>query len=196
MLQALLWGFRNSPSGCCFPSYGTIAERALKALEWAGVLTRQLGIRVRKRCLDLFGRECWQWRVHRRSNAYASRGLQQQTARPSAHQSENLARTQSQDARGPLPRPARNPDNLLAERMERAEVVVVLRLLWAEWLIYANRLTQAQFPNLFDGSFDRAAPRHAVPGAASVYAGEGGGAARLMGSEDAQAGSRSPPRQG
>jgi hypothetical protein len=28
MLQALLWGFHNSRSGCCFPSYERIAEQA------------------------------------------------------------------------------------------------------------------------------------------------------------------------
>ena len=83
VLGVLLWGFHNSRSGCCFPSYETIAGRAgcarstvaeaLKALEWAGVLKWQHRItRVRERCHDLFGRECWQWRVHR-SNAYAFR---------------------------------------------------------------------------------------------------------------------------
>src|ERR1700733_4531996 len=51
VLEALLWGFHNSRSGCCFPSYESIAERAqcarstvaeaLKALEWAGVLSWQ-----------------------------------------------------------------------------------------------------------------------------------------------------------
>ena len=66
MLQALLWGFHNSRSGCCFPSYERIAEKAdcarstvaeaLKVLEWAGVLTWQHRIaRVRERCRDLQG---------------------------------------------------------------------------------------------------------------------------------------------
>ena len=49
---ALLWSFHNSRSGVCFPSYERIAERAgcarstvaeaIKALEFAGVLTRLL----------------------------------------------------------------------------------------------------------------------------------------------------------
>ena len=49
VLGALLWAFHNSRSGCCFPSYERIAERAecsrttvyeaLKVLEWAGVLS-------------------------------------------------------------------------------------------------------------------------------------------------------------
>jgi DNA-binding FadR family transcriptional regulator len=75
VLQALLWGFHNSRSGVCFPSYEAIAERAgcarstvaeaLKALEWAGVLTWQHRItRIRERCTDLFGRISWQWRAH------------------------------------------------------------------------------------------------------------------------------------
>ena len=51
VLEALLWGFHNSRTGCCFPSYEAIAAKAecarstvaeaLKALEWAGVLTWQ-----------------------------------------------------------------------------------------------------------------------------------------------------------
>ena len=60
VLEALLWGFHNARSGCCFPSYETIAARAecarstvaeaLKALEWAGVLTWQNRItRIRVR---------------------------------------------------------------------------------------------------------------------------------------------------
>ena len=67
VLEALLWGFHNARSGCCFPSYETIADKAecarstvaeaLKALEWAGVLTWQNRItRIRERCRDLFGR--------------------------------------------------------------------------------------------------------------------------------------------
>jgi hypothetical protein len=80
----LLWGFHNSRSGCCFPSYERIAARAecarstvaeaLKVLEWAGVLTWQHRIsRVRERCRDLWGREGWRWRVVRTSNAYVFR---------------------------------------------------------------------------------------------------------------------------
>ena len=51
VLEALLWGFHNARSGICFPSYEAIAAsaecnrdtvyEALKALEWAGVLTWQ-----------------------------------------------------------------------------------------------------------------------------------------------------------
>ena len=67
VLTALLWGFHNSRSGCCFPSYEAIAAKAacarstvaeaLKALEWCGVLTWQHRlIRIREACTDLFGR--------------------------------------------------------------------------------------------------------------------------------------------
>ena len=64
VLGALLWGFHNAHTGCCFPSYEAIATKAgcarstvaeaLKVLEWAGVLTWQHRItRVRERCRDL-----------------------------------------------------------------------------------------------------------------------------------------------
>src|SRR3954462_12381877 len=49
VLAALLWGFHNSASGRCFPSYERIAEKAdcdrstvhnaIRALERAGILT-------------------------------------------------------------------------------------------------------------------------------------------------------------
>jgi hypothetical protein len=81
VLGALLWVFHNARSGCCFPSYETIAAKsgcarstvaeAIKALEFAGVLTWQNRItRIRERCRDLFGRNGWRWRVIRTSNAY------------------------------------------------------------------------------------------------------------------------------
>src|ERR1700760_438790 len=84
VLGALLWGFHNSRSGACFPSYERIAEKAgcarstvaeaLKVLEWAGVLTWQHRItRTRERCADLFGSISWRWRVIRTSNAYIFR---------------------------------------------------------------------------------------------------------------------------
>jgi hypothetical protein len=84
VLEALLWGFHNSRSGVCFPSYEAIAAKAectrstvaeaLKALEWAGVLTWQHRItRIRERCRDLFGHLGWRWRVIRTSNAYVFR---------------------------------------------------------------------------------------------------------------------------
>ena len=76
VLEALLWGFHNARSGCCFPSYEAIAARAecarstvaeaLKALEWAGVLTWQNRItRIHVRERDLFGHWASRWRVIR-----------------------------------------------------------------------------------------------------------------------------------
>jgi hypothetical protein len=84
VLRALLWAFHNARTGCCFPSYERIAERAgcarstvadaIKALEFAGVLTWQNRItRIREQCTDLFGRVAWRWRVIRTSNAYVFR---------------------------------------------------------------------------------------------------------------------------
>ena len=104
VLEALLWGFHNSRSGACFPSYETIAEKAgcarstvaeaLKALEWAGVLTWQNRItRIRERCRDLFGQDGWRWRVIRISNAYVFRGPK--ASNPS--KSENPTGTLDQD---------------------------------------------------------------------------------------------------
>ena len=67
VLGALLWVFHNAARACCFPSYETIAAKAgcarttvaeaIKALEFAGVLTWQNRItRIRERERDLFGR--------------------------------------------------------------------------------------------------------------------------------------------
>ena len=78
VLEALLWGFHNTHTGACFPSYEAIAAKAaccrdtvyeaIKALELAGVLTwvnRIFRERVRER--DLFGRWASRWRVLRTS---------------------------------------------------------------------------------------------------------------------------------
>lgn len=93
VLEALLWGFHNSRTGVCFPSYERIAEKAgcarrtvaeaIKVLEWAGVLTWQHRItRIREQCRDLFGQEGWRWRVIRTSNAYVFRDPQEVSSRP------------------------------------------------------------------------------------------------------------------
>src|SRR5262245_30212727 len=81
VLGALLWGFHNSQSGRCFPSYEKIAERAdcvrstvyeaIHALEAAGILTWVNRIvRIREWGPDLFGRAQNRVRVIRTSNAY------------------------------------------------------------------------------------------------------------------------------
>jgi len=84
VLEALLWGFHNSQSGLCFPSYEKIAERAgcarsyvaecIKALEDASILSWVNRIkRVRERCEDLFGHNGSRVRVVRTSNGYQFR---------------------------------------------------------------------------------------------------------------------------
>jgi hypothetical protein len=116
VLQALLWGFHNSRSGCCFPSYERIAEKAeccrrsvaeaLKVLEWAGVLTWQHRItRIRERCTDLFGREGWRWRVIRTSNAYQFIDPQAERNRGIPSECKNPPETQDQDISKPLSAP-------------------------------------------------------------------------------------------
>ena len=84
VLEAMLWGFHNSKSGLCFPSYEAIAEKAqccrdtvyeaIRALEAADVLTwvnRIVREQVRER--DLFGKWGTRWRIIRTSNAYLFR---------------------------------------------------------------------------------------------------------------------------
>jgi len=81
VLEALLWGFHNARSGLCFPSYEKIADRAkcarstvaeaIKALEDCGLLSWVNRIvRVRERCVDLFGHSGSRVRVIRTSNGY------------------------------------------------------------------------------------------------------------------------------
>ena len=113
VLGALLWVFHNSRSGCCFPSYERIADKAgvarstvaeaIKALEFAGVLTWQNRItRVREQCADLFGNRGWRWRLERRSNAYVLLDPQQRVSRPSATESDQRTGTPNQGIQKPL----------------------------------------------------------------------------------------------
>jgi hypothetical protein len=132
VLQALLWGFHNSRSGVCFPSYEAIALRAgcarstvaeaLKALEWAGVLAWQHRVaRIRERCQDLFGRDGWRWRVIRTSNAYVFRDP--------ASKSENPTGTQDQDVLDPVEASARNPNSPLEAALRQLGTGIEERLL-------------------------------------------------------------------
>jgi hypothetical protein len=108
VLEALLWGFHNSRSGCCFPSYEAIAAKAecgrstvaeaLKALESAGLLTWQNRItRAVVRQRDLFGRWSNRWTVIRTSNAYVFQDPQPQLAGVPGAKSENRIGTPNQD---------------------------------------------------------------------------------------------------
>jgi len=138
VLMALLWSFHNSRDGRCFPGYERIAEQArcarstvaeaLKALEWAGVLTWQHRItRVRERCTDLFGRMSWRWRAIRTSNAYAFRDPKPQPAGVPTSKSENRAGTQDQDILDPVKAPAGPADGPLERALARFGAAVAAR---------------------------------------------------------------------
>ena len=84
VFEAMLFGFHNSKTGLCFPSYEAIADKAkccrdtvyeaIKVLEDANVLTwvnRIWREQVRER--DLFGQWATRWRIVRTSNAYVFR---------------------------------------------------------------------------------------------------------------------------
>jgi helix-turn-helix protein len=84
VFEAMLFGFHNSKTGLCFPSYEAIAEKAeccrdtvyeaIKVLEAANVLTWVNRIwREQVRELDLFGNWATRWRIIRTSNAYVFR---------------------------------------------------------------------------------------------------------------------------
>ena len=140
VLEALLWGFHNARSGCCFPSYETIAEKAdcarsvvaeaLKVLELAGVLTwvhRIARIQVRER--DLFGRIASRWRVIRTSNAYAFRDPQQRLEGVAASKSENRPGTLYQEFLSSTSAPPVDPDSPLERALARFGTAIEARLL-------------------------------------------------------------------
>jgi hypothetical protein len=130
VLGALLWAFHNAKSGGCFPSYERIAERAgcarstvaeaIKALEWAGVLTWQHRItRVRERCRDLFSRDGWRWRVIRTSNCYQFRDPQNVNSLPVPSKSDYRTGTPDQDISKPLQAPPIDPTSPLGRALAR-----------------------------------------------------------------------------
>ena len=132
VLQALLWGFHNSRDGRCFPSYEKIAEvaecarstvaEALKALEWAGVLTWQNRItRILVRERDLFGQWASRWQVIRTSNAYVFRDF--------ASKSENPTGTQNQEILDLPLTPAKDPNSPLERALQQLGAGIKERLL-------------------------------------------------------------------
>ena len=140
VLEALLWGFHNSRSGCCFPSYEAIATRAecarstvaeaLKALEWAGVLTWQNRIaRIQVRERDLFGRWASRWRVIRTSNAYVFRDPQQRPAGVPACNSENRIGIQNQEVIDSSLAAAGDPSSPLERALQQLGGAIKGRLL-------------------------------------------------------------------
>jgi hypothetical protein len=139
VLQALLWGFHNSRSGCCFPGCEAIAAKAecarstvaeaLKVLESTGVLTWQNRIaRIQVREVDLFGRWASGWRVIRTSNAYVFRDPQPGLAGVPASKSENRSGTQNQEIQSLTAAPA-DPDNPLERALQQLGCVIEGRLL-------------------------------------------------------------------
>jgi hypothetical protein len=108
VFEAMLFGFHNSKSGLCFPSYEAIADKAkccrdtvyeaIKVLEDANVLTwvnRIWREQVRER--DLFGHMATRWRIVRTSNAYVFRDPLPCAEGRAASKSENPPRTLIQD---------------------------------------------------------------------------------------------------
>ncbi len=137
VLGALLWAFHNARSGCCFPSYETIAAKAgcarstvaeaIKALEFAGVLTWQNRIvRIRERCRDLFGVEGWRWRVVRTSNAYVLLDPGHRAAAP-ASKSDQRTGTSDQEDSMPLQAPIGNLDSALECALARFGAAVAAK---------------------------------------------------------------------
>ena len=138
VLSALLWAFHNARTGCCFPSYERIAEKAgcarstvaeaIKALEFAGVLTWQNRIvRIRERCRDLFGREGWRWRVIRTSNAYVFRDPQAVNSRPVPSKSDQRTGTPDPEILRPVQAPAVDPESPLERALARFAAAVVAK---------------------------------------------------------------------
>jgi hypothetical protein len=141
VLEALLWGFHNSRSGVCFPSYETIATKAecarstvaeaLKALEWAGVLTWQNRItRILVRERDLFGQWASRWRVIRTSNAYVFSDPKPQLSGGFPCKSENSPGTLSQEVFNLPVRPPRDPNSPLERALRRLGAGIEERLLF------------------------------------------------------------------
>jgi hypothetical protein len=140
VLEALLWGFHNSRDGRCFPSYERVAAKAecarstvaeaLKALEWAGVLSWQHRItRIQVRERDLFGQWAGRWRVIRTSNAYVFSDPKPQLAGVSACKSENPPGTQNQEIIDLPLTPAQNTNSPLERALRQLGAGIKERLL-------------------------------------------------------------------
>ena len=141
VLEALLWGFHNARSGCCFPSYETIAAKAecarsvvaeaLKVLELAGVLTWQASHRPDP------GARARPVRPHReplarhphQSNAYVFRDPQQRLEGVPASKSENRSGTLNQEFLPLTAAPPVDPDSPLERALARFGTAIEERLL-------------------------------------------------------------------
>jgi hypothetical protein len=132
-------GLPHSRSGCCFPhtrrspprrnARSTVAE-AMKALEWAGVLTWQNRItRIQVRERDLFGHWASRWRVIRTSNAYVFSDPLQPVAGVPASKSENRIGTQNQEVIDSSLSVAVDPNSPLERALRQLGGVITGRLL-------------------------------------------------------------------
>ena len=133
VLEALLWGFHNSKSGQCMPSYETIAERAgcarstvalaLKALEATGLLTWVNRLtRVVEEARDLFGHWIRRWRTIRISNAYVFRDPMAPQPHPKSSKSDFRSGTPTQESLLALAiaaAPPLDPNSDVAKALER-----------------------------------------------------------------------------
>jgi hypothetical protein len=110
----------------------TVAE-ALKALEWAGVLTWQNRItRILVRERDLFGQWASRWQVIRTSNAYVFTDPNPQPAAAFACKSKNLPGTPNQELNLLRPASAPDPHNPLERALRRLGAGIEERLLLNE----------------------------------------------------------------
>jgi hypothetical protein len=139
VLQALLWGFHNSRSGCCSPGYEAIAAKGLCAQHGrrgaegagvAGVLTWQHRIaRVQVREVDLFGRWASRWRVIRTSNAYVFHDPQRPLAGVPAWECKNPPGTLDQDISTYRPQAPIDPNSPLERALQHLGSTIEGRLL-------------------------------------------------------------------
>jgi hypothetical protein len=126
-------------TGACF-SASAIAARAechrdtvceaLKALEWAGVLTWQNRItRAPVRQRDLFGRWTNRWTVIRTSNSYVFRDPKAAVSGGFVAKSENPVGTQNQEVIDSSLAPAGNPNSPLECALRQLGAGIKARLL-------------------------------------------------------------------
>jgi hypothetical protein len=124
----------GAPATACRASHEAIATKAecarstvaeaLKALEWAGVLTWQHRItRIRERCRDLFGHQGWRWRVIRTSNAYVFADPQTAVSGGFPSKSENRTGT-NQEVLDPFPAAPRDTNSPLERALARFAAAV------------------------------------------------------------------------
>jgi hypothetical protein len=106
-----------------------VAE-ALKALEWAGVLTWQNRItRIQVRERDLFGQWASRWRVIRTSNAYVFSDPKPQLSGGFPCKSENSTGTENQELNLLRPTPAPYRNTPLEQALRQLSVGIEERLL-------------------------------------------------------------------